>query len=363
MTAHSTSGNPYGLLLRVWTAHRVRGVTASWGRVRSDPASFAEPSDIRARVWAISMALVALSLCPPPVGAQGTEALELQVMRTVAVPVGFVVNGAALLPDGTPVVWGPTGVFVLSATGPPEFFESPVNVQPRGLRVINSPVPTIEIVGPAGDHITLGSAPDSSQLQRPREEFEILQSASFGNGWFVLTAGDQNDSGPDQLWFLSGGSPEGGSPVLLAYPSAHWQHSVHLTAAGHEVLATEITAPFRTWRLRLYPEDLPRELKAELIHEEWLVPEQLVTQGFPEERTVALRAMRLDHGYLLQLGDLSNDRRLIILIDDRGELIRTRIVDVAMGFMVSEPSSRLLLAFRDVGRQEFVLYRWTWGGR
>jgi len=93
------------------------------------------------------------------------------------------------------------------------------------------------------------------------------------------------------------------------------------------------------------------------------VSEQLAALAFPEERTVALRAMRLDRGYLLQLSELSEDRRLIILLDDRGNLIRSSIIDAAIGFMVSEPNSRLLLAFRDIGRQEFVLYRWTWGGR
>lgn len=129
------------------------------------------------------------------------------------------------------------------------------------------------------------------------------------------------------------------------------------------MLATEIGAPFRTRRLTPQPEDRPKEIVVDLVHRTDLVAQELEASGFAQERTVALPTMRLDRGYLLQLSELSGDRRLIILIDDTGELVRSTTIEVALGFMASEPDSRLLLAFRDVGKQEFVLYRWTWEGR
>lgn len=359
MKGHCTAERPDGRLPEV----QVTRMVVALGPSKS--SYVAELPVVGRGSGGISLAVIALVslLCPSPAEAQPTDALAFEAIRTAAVPAGFDVNGAALLPDGTPVVWGSPGVFVLGDTGNEKLLESLVSFQPRGLRIVDSRVPSFEVLGPAGELMTLGSNPDSSRLHVPRKGFEIVQSAFFRDGWFVLTEADQDESGPDQLWFLSQEALEGEPPFPLPYSRAKWQRSVHLTTTGHEVLVTEIGAPFRTWRVRPFPEDQPREVRAELIHEEGLVSEQLAALAFPEERTVALRAMRLDRGYLLQLSELSEDRRLIILLDDRGNLIRSSIIDAAIGFMVSEPNSRLLLAFRDIGRQEFVLYRWTWGGR
>jgi hypothetical protein len=63
---------------------------------------------------------------------------------------------------------------------------------------------------------------------------------------------------------------------------------------------------------------------------------------------------------MIQVSDLSSDRRLLVLLDETGAVIRSRVLPVAMGFMASDPASGQLLAFRDTGIQEFVLYRSRW---
>jgi|GEM_PF-6717611 len=305
-----------------------------------------------------------LVLCATPSLAQPPVALELEAMRTFRVPAGFDVSGAILLPDSGLVGWGAAGIFVVDETGAPRLLDTELAFEPRGLRILKGPGPAFEVIGVRGEHAGVGKNAADPDRMELLAGFITLQAISVPDGWFVLVEPDGETAPSQQVCFFpdsQGPREEVGIPVVR--PSPPWEHPVHLSPAGRDVLATEIAAPFRTWRLRTLPEHQPQEIAAEILHRDDLVVKEMAALGFPTERTAALPALRLDRGYLLQFSELSEDRRLVILIDDEGQVIRSSTIDVALGFMVSEPDTRLLLALRDIGMREFVLYRWTWGGR
>lgn len=297
--------------------------------------------------------------------AQTSDEFRLEAVRTTPVPAGFEINGATVLPDGSVVGWGPSGAFTVDVAGNLEQPSLPIGLQPRGLRVLEGRVPSFEVLGLEGELVTPGEMAESNSLHLPGNGPEIVQSAFARDGWFVLLR-QENEAQPepDRLWLLpdrSGQHQKARSEWIDIAPE--WEHSVHLSATGGDVLATEIGLPFRTWRIGAHPQGRPEGIRVELLHEEGLVTEQLTEFGFLEEQTVALRAVRSDRGYLLQVSELIGDRRLILLLDEKGALIRSSTIDAALGFMASEPRSRLLLAFRDIGRQDLVLYRWEWRER
>jgi hypothetical protein len=293
--------------------------------------------------------------------AQAPGALELEAIQTFPVPYGYDVHGAMLLSDGALVGWGAGGIFMLTGTGTLRSLENGLVFESRGLRVLDGSIPTFEVVDWRGALAVVGLDASPGRLPLPREDFKIVQSTWVPDGWFVLAEGDPDGSRSQQLWFFPlNPGPDGEPRPPLAYRFPPWDnHSVRLSAAGRHLLVTEIATPFRTWRLTPRSE----EILADLVHRDDLVAQQVDALGFSPERMAALPTLRLDCGYLIQLSELSDDRRLIILVDETGRLIRSSTIRVALGFMVSEPDSRLLLAFRDVGMQEFVLYQWSWGAR
>ena len=75
---------------------------------------------------------------------------------------------------------------------------------------------------------------------------------------------------------------------------------------------------------------------------------------------IALQAVPLQKGrYIQTIVDVRGDRRLIVIVDDSGRVLRQVAVQVPMRFIDASPRSRLLLAGRNLETQELVVYRWA----
>lgn len=74
----------------------------------------------------------------------------------------------------------------------------------------------------------------------------------------------------------------------------------------------------------------------------------------------ALPAVRLDQAYLQVLADPRSDERRLMLFSDTGRLVQSTIVEVAMGVLDADPRTRTVLAIRNVGVPELVIYTWRW---
>jgi len=75
---------------------------------------------------------------------------------------------------------------------------------------------------------------------------------------------------------------------------------------------------------------------------------------------VALAFVPLDRGFLIQLADLTSDDRLLVVIDDDGNVVRSRTVQAAFGVLTSDAANRVLFTVRSLNRREIVAYRWHW---
>ena len=60
------------------------------------------------------------------------------------------------------------------------------------------------------------------------------------------------------------------------------------------------------------------------------------------------------------LANPATDERRIVLYNELGHQLRTSQVVVAMGMLDADSATRTILAVRDVGTSELVLYRWRW---
>lgn len=71
--------------------------------------------------------------------------------------------------------------------------------------------------------------------------------------------------------------------------------------------------------------------------------------------------LRVVHpGFLMMLADPSTDRRTMLILDARGRVLRKKDLDVALAFLSVGSRDQRIVAIRDVGELEIVLYAWRW---
>jgi hypothetical protein len=127
------------------------------------------------------------------------------------------------------------------------------------------------------------------------------------------------------------------------------QYSVR--SDGTRLLLTEVSYPFRVFHLA-------ESGKLELAFEP-------VTHLSIEERALARRwsslpPVRLDDAYLQEIADRTSDIRHFFVFDERGELLRESSVDVPMGVLDVDGTTKRLLVLRNTGVPELVVYKWRW---
>jgi hypothetical protein len=58
--------------------------------------------------------------------------------------------------------------------------------------------------------------------------------------------------------------------------------------------------------------------------------------------------------------DLRSDRRLLVLYDETGAIIRQTELDAALGLVESQPGHHLLVGLRKLPGTELTFYQWRW---
>lgn len=125
-------------------------------------------------------------------------------------------------------------------------------------------------------------------------------------------------------------------------------------ADGAGLLLTEAAYPFRTIRVSpsgkaqvlLDPANqLPSTMQAVLV------------RGW-----IALHLLRTPTWSLVGLADIASDRRLFVVLDPTGVVVRRTELDIAMGFLAVDGVRQTMVAVRDTGIVELVLYSWSWRG-
>ena len=78
-----------------------------------------------------------------------------------------------------------------------------------------------------------------------------------------------------------------------------------------------------------------------------------------ERHWVSLPTLPVACGSLQLLADRTSDRRLVVLRDDRGVVVRVTPINAPLGFVQSRPADHLLIAVRTLEGEEVASYRWT----
>lgn len=197
-------------------------------------------------------------------------------------------------------------------------------------------------------------AGSSSVLRFDESSFELLEQIPVGSrgsiesaapvaeGWLVAVRDDLGNTSV-AVAALADGKYEVSEVIDVPFAS-------HVRPTEEDgILITAVLPPFSVLRVRSTGEV-----------EEF----QSVADRFPiDQYDMSLPAVPLDRGYLQMLSDTRSDQRAMILYSTTGDIIRTTTLEVAIGFVSSDPSSQLLFGARQLGVQELVSYSWSWAKR
>ena len=277
--------------------------------------------------------------------------LLLEEIASLTLPTDFAVRGGALAADGTVLLWSAKALWKIAPTRDSTVQICPDVIVAPGLTVFSSVPGRYEFyestsrqafrIDPRRDCQTApvwSTASPESLIGRTSEGWiEIGQRSS--TSWTVRA---QNRRIGDSTAVISDTTP-------IRFGKIEDYTS---TPATNAVLLTERQFPFRTFRigpekaitLALDPAArLAARTRAELLN------------GW-----VSLRLVLLDGAFLQIIADPRSDQRRLILLDERGQLIRTSVLDVAMGMLDANREKKVLIAVRNVGHRELVYYRWRW---
>lgn len=131
--------------------------------------------------------------------------------------------------------------------------------------------------------------------------------------------------------------------------------SGYLSRDGTAALFTQVRSPFASRRVA-------PSLGATLTLRPSLRHKALIGGRRDSSEWISLPVVPLDSGFVQVLSDLRSSRRLMVRYSPLGQTASVVDLDAPLGFWDAIPKERLLLAARDVGRLELVVYRWRWGG-
>jgi hypothetical protein len=281
--------------------------------------------------WALAISMTGpVLVTPSPAFAQEHPGLELELARAIEVPAGFVVQGGALVDDSTIVAWGSTGLLRVRGGAHPQVTPLPEHVTIRGARIVGRDPMNLELVDGLSGRMAVADIEGRLRWSgTPLTTGRITQTIPLAGGWLVL--GESRDGRPGGLHLWMPGSKAdriawSEAERDVGVPGSYGDPAVRLSSGSEGGFVSELEAPFRAWRV--VPSIAGAELT--LLPGSLGVAEAAASRGFPLDRTVSLPILELDQGRLLvQLSDLTSDRRLMLILDERGEIVRATVLDVA----------------------------------
>lgn len=285
--------------------------------------------------------------------------LGLEELKTLPLPDGYVPRGIAVADDGAMLVWGlgQSSLLYFDPSGRSRPIETGSNVDITAASFIGAT--TVEFLAETGRRIGqlsingdllgerfLGSWVDSSS---------VVAATSTRDGWFVLIrsrAGDllvARESDSTLSGVLHRVNRRDYSQHL---PDSMAQLAGHIAVTPHGLILTLSWPPFESFVLDLAGSRLTT-LRPQFTA-------YRIDTTHSASAIVALPALALDRGFVQTFADLRSDRRDLVLFDENGNEVRRTSVDAPIGFVARAPSN-VLVAVRQAGVTEVVLYRWTWG--
>jgi hypothetical protein len=302
-----------------------------------------DPLACRTTLVGVAAAVAVLGACgEAPERIPGRPRLHLE--EEFAIPIGdsAPLIGVVAQDAGRIVAWSQTGAYLLSATEPPKVMPVTFSGAPAGAGLRAEGI--TEFVDPAAALLRRSSSSREDAPVALPAGLRVLDGVRTDEfGWVLagIDADGQYNIQPldgASWWVVRPDTLRGG--VLPPY---------RLAATGDGVLLTEAEPPFRTWRVRSGGRSDP------------FAP---TGAGYPEssgvQRWVSGPVVDLGEGLVQTLSDLASDRRVMVLYDRDGREMRKTAVGIPMALVGITLDRKHLVAVRDMGSPEVVLYRWRW---
>jgi hypothetical protein len=287
----------------------------------------------------------------------------LEEVATVKLPVGTTVNGAALLTKNEIVLWNEKGLSRWdAATG--SIAKLPcteANIEVVAVAEMMSPrellfvarAPRRSLILQAGGSCSSVKAAWTYELERTLADEQMRDRQLVVASARQARVLELRENRPPQLIEIPYSS---GMAKTWTIPSQRFRlgpaRDYTAIADSTGVWISEVYFPFRTIRI----DSTGRVVTL-------LDP----TRGIDaSQRAKFLRGwvssgLRLvPPGYLMMVADPSTDRRTLLILDASGRVIRMKDINVALAFLSIGSREQRLVAIRDVGELEIVLYRWRW---
>lgn len=292
--------------------------------------------------------LLAGMLFPDSMYSQEQPKLQIEEVASFSVPDSFAVLGAHMSPSGSIILWATNQPYLLvedRGSLNPLLHDSLSVPVAAALVDSDSVVEVIDAESRALVRVTLAGRIVSRQsITAP---LAIKQARHSPLGWMLL--GRLPDSSLAVARITSNGGMQ-----LYANASIASVRSVHMLPWNEGVVLSAISDGYGAWAFSS-PDAAPS-----LTFETISLPDELDGSKSDQGLWVSLPLVQLDRGFLRTISDLRSDRRLLVLYDDAGRVIRQQALNVPFGVLAAAPESRILVAARRGQILEVVKYRWRW---
>lgn len=279
------------------------------------------------------------------------QQLELEEWTAIPLPRGTAVLGGLLNRDGSAVFWTPADVWlVANLNAPPTLACSGMHVSAS--YGVSRDVPLRVTFYEAVSRSLVDMDTAGLCVRRLAAAFDSTESlvAAIGSRWIQLAAPRGK---PPTVRTIGVVSERAEHLDTLRLPeTARLGDVADLSVRGGDaLLVCESSFPFRVYQI-----DAGRNTRVLL--------DPTVGLGASDRASLAswtaFPPVHLDRGYLQMLADSRSDHRRLVLADENGKVLHESTVDVALGFLDVDTRRRILLAVRNAGAPELVVYRWHW---
>lgn len=283
-----------------------------------------------------------------PVPAQPSGRLELIQESSFSLPRGFEVTGATLSENGSVVVWSRENSAVIWTDGESTKRLCPDQaIDPLASVVVNPPS-GIEIVDGRTGRLILARLTGGCRWGRRLGPRGTIVAAAYHrrtSQWIALLS----RGALSMLGGPRGRNEASQAPVPV---SAAELPTMHMTPSATGVILSSLKAPYE-W-VSISTDGVP------LMRGRPFMTDTTVASGSDFRASAGFLGMsthHIDSGYVQLLADPKSDLRVIVVYATNAEVTRRTTLDVPIGILDFQPTTKRLLALRRTDELELVTYR------
>jgi hypothetical protein len=283
--------------------------------------------------------------------AQGPR-LELHMVASTPIPEEFSVAGVDAASERGFAVWSlhRPEILVCCSAGL-RVVRNPEFARPVAARIAGGDSLLEVLDGDQRSLLTVTFGGTIIQRHTVPLRWDIGRGVRGAEGWYVV--GRDSTGATLVAWVSSLGEVLREDELLPPPDSSTPIPTVQLVQSPEGATAALAGPPYTTWTIA--PGMRPRLLVLQLPQ---------LDSGAATSNTapiwVSLPPLQVDSTLIRVFSDLRSDRRVLVLYDPRGAILRETTLDAALGLIASQPERHLLVGVRKITGTELAFYRWRW---